>query len=405
MKNPVQTYAWGSHTAIAALLGDESPSTEPQAELWMGAHLKSPSRIFFENRWEPLSDLIDRYPNELLGREVAEKFGRSLPFLFKVLAAAEPLSIQAHPDAQQAVDGFQRENLKGLSLSDPQRNYRDDRPKPECLCALAPFTGLCGFRPPDEILTISAPVWPKDDAAALNIVRNLDHSKGLQEFFQSLMQMDKEDCAKLTGRVVENAAPLADQNEAYRWVCRLHRKYPGDIGVLSPLILNLVTLHPNEAVYLPPRQLHAYLDGIGIEVMGNSDNVLRGGLTPKHVDVPELTKILDFHSYKPEILTPQFVTETQGVYESPGETFRLTQLIVTSRRPLSISARFQGPEIILAIEGRCGIRGRHDQNDMTIEQGESVFIPAAVENYTISGDTRLFRAAVNLPTQEVKRQS
>lgn len=405
MKNPIQTYAWGSHTAIAALLGDESPSTEPQAELWMGAHLKSPSKVFFDSRWVPLSELIGRYPTELLGRKVAEKFDRSLPFLFKVLAAAEPLSIQAHPDAQQAVDGFQRENLKGLSLSDPQRNYRDDRPKPECLCALAPFTGLCGFRTPEEILSVSAPVWPKDDTAALDIVHNTKSTNGLHDFFLFLMQLDKEHRTELTARVVESAAPLEDQNEAYRWVSRLNKKYLGDIGVLSPLMLNLITLQPNEAVYLPPRQLHAYLDGIGIEVMANSDNVLRGGLTPKHVDLPELTKILDFHPHKPEILTPKFRTESQGVYDSSSEAFCLTLLTVTGRRPLSINARFQGPEIILAIKGKCGIRGRNDQNDLTIEQGESVFIPAAVETYTLSGDARLFRAAVNLTAQEVKRQS
>lgn len=403
MRNPVQTYAWGSHTAMARLLGQEVPSKEPQAELWMGAHPLSPSRIWFDGRWQPLSDLIERYPNELLGRQVAKRFDRSMPYLFKVLAAGEPLSIQAHPDAQQALDGFRRENLKGLSLSDPQRNYKDDRPKPECMCALAPFTGLCGFRPPDEIKAMGEPVWPTNDASALGSILNSKNPHPLLDLFQFLMQMDRGRRTELITRVVGNAARFVGQSEAYGWVIRLHQKYPGDIGVLAPLILNMMRLQPGEAVFLPPGQLHAYLDGFGIEVMANSDNVLRGGLTPKHVDVRELMAILDFHPYKPEILAPHFQTDTEGIYDSPTDTFRLSQLTVTGRHPYGVAARLEGPEIILGVEGAAVIRKGPGEGDTTIGKGESVFIPAAVEAYTITGDARLFKAAVNLPSRALRK--
>jgi len=160
-------------------------------------------------------------------------------------------------------------------------------------------------------------------------------------------------------------------------------------------MLNLITLQPGQAVFLPPRQLHAYLDGLGIEVMANSDNVLRGGLTPKHIDVPELVKILDFHPYNPKILSPQYQTETEGFYDSLTDTFRLSQLIVTAKRPHVAIDRPEGPEIILGVDGEAVIRNGHAGDDMTIGQGESVFIPAAVDAYTLTGDARLFKAAVN----------
>jgi mannose-6-phosphate isomerase len=365
----------------------------------MGAHPGSPSRIWFDGRWQPLSKLIERYPDELLGRLVAERFDRTLPYLFKVLAAGEPLSIQAHPDAQQALDGFQRENLKGLSLSDPQRNYKDDRPKPECMCALAPFTGLCGFRPPNEMMAIIEPVWPTNDALALGTLLSSKNPDALRDLFLFLMHLDRGRRTELITRVVDNAARFVDQNEAYGWVIRLHQKYPGDIGVLAPLMLNLMRLQPGEAVFLPAGQLHAYLDGFGIEVMANSDNVLRGGLTPKHVDVRELMTILDFRPYKPETLTPHFQTDTEGIYDSPADSFRLSQLTIAARQPHEVPERPEGPEIILGVEGAAVIRKGHGEGDTTIGKGESVFIPAAVGTYTITGDARLFKAAVNLSSR------
>ncbi len=395
MQNPIQTYAWGSRKAIADLLGQHVPSPEPQAELWMGAHPKSPSKVRLDGRWQSLLTLIDRFPQELLGQKVSEHYNRTLPYLFKVLAAGEPLSIQAHPDAEQAIEGFNRENLQGLALEDPQRNYRDDRPKPECMCALTPFTGLCGFRSPQEVAAVSEPVWPKKYDTVSDLLGNANRSDALRTFFQSLMQSDAARIAEITTHVVEKSEVLRNQNEIYDWVIRLHQKYPGDVGVLSPLILNVIQLKPGEALFLPPKQLHAYLDGLGIELMANSDNVLRGGLTPKHIDVQELMKILSFEPYKPDVLTPYFKHETEGVYASSTDTFSLSQLIVTGRQPHKSDGRRQGPEIILGVEGSAAISQDGEQEPVSIEKGESVFVPAAVNTYTVTGNAKLFKAAVH----------
>lgn len=396
MQNPIQTYAWGSRSAIADLMGHDAPSSEPQAELWMGAHPKSPSQVWIEGRWEVLSELIERHPIELLGKKVAERYDQTLPYLFKVLAAGEPLSIQAHPDAKQARDGFLKENLKNIDLADPRRNYRDDRPKPECMCALTPFTGLCGFRPPSEVITVSDSLWPAWEKSILNIIKNSNDSNSLRDFFQSLMEMEQGRLTDLVSHVVEAAGSSEDQNEIYAWINRLHRKYPGDVGVLSPLLLNIIRLEPGEALFLPPKQLHAYLDGLGIELMGNSDNVLRGGLTPKHIDVKELLHILDFHPYKPQILVPQAKSDTEGIYASSSDTFSLSKITVTSQLPHRPSARRQGPEIMLVVDGTAAIRQSGDDEDVIVDRGESVFIPATVTSYTATGNATLFKAAANL---------
>jgi len=207
--------------------------------------------------------------------------------------------------------------------------------------------------------------------------------------------MDTNRMAEMAAQVVEKAEMLKNQNEIYEWIVRLNHTYPGDVGVLSPLMLNIIHLNPGEALFLPPQQLHAYLDGLGIELMANSDNVLRGGITPKHIDVEELMNILDFYSFSPEILTPQFKSETEGVYASPTDTFALSQLIVTHQRPHVAERCIQGPEIILGVEGSAAIHQDAKGDEMTIEKGESVFIPAAVDSYTVTGRAKMFKAAVN----------
>lgn len=396
MQNPIQAYAWGSRSAIAELLGQDLPSPEPQAELWMGAHPKSPSKVWIEGRWHFLNDLIEHHPDEMLGHQVVDRFGETLPYLFKVLAAAEPLSIQAHPDAQQALAGFQRENRIGIPVTDPQRNYRDDQPKPECMCALTPFHGLCGFRAPREVLEISELVWPEEHVEVIGCIDNSNSTTILQELFSNIMQMEASRINNLVARVVERAEGKRNQNDAYLWVCALNQKYPGDVGVLSPLLLNIIKLEPGEALFLPPRQLHAYLDGLGIELMANSDNVLRGGLTPKHIDVQELTRILDFAPYKPEILTPQSKGSTEGVYTSSTDAFSLSALQVTHSQPHIGADRFRGPEILLVVDGTARINLIDGDAEVSVRKGESVFIPAIVDAYHIKGEAALYKAAVNM---------
>lgn len=396
MENPIQSYAWGSRTAIGELMGQESPTTQPQAEIWMGAHPKAPSKLWYEDRWQPLHQLIAQYPQEMLGVEVSKRFDNKLPYLFKVLAAGEPLSIQAHPDIKQAREGYQRENIQGIALDAPNRNYKDDQHKPECMCALTFFWGLCGFRSLTDMMTLIGPVWPMSYNHVLNRLTQSFNQKGFQSLFEKLMRLEDKARKELVSGVVEKALTLTDKDSAYKWIVKLNTKYPGDIGVLSPLLLNIVKLEPGEAIFLPARQLHAYLDGLGVELMANSDNVLRGGLTPKYVDVDELLNILDFTPHNPDKLVCHSQRETECGYHSPVQEFALSKLMITRDHPYEIRNRPPGPEIILCVEGSAKITWKGQGGDLTITQGHSVFVPSILDGYVVEGDTKLFRAGANL---------
>lgn len=377
-------------------MGQDVPTARPQAEIWMGAHPKSPSKVWCEGRWQSLHQLIAQYPREMLGSDVAERFDNTLPYLFKVLAAGEPLSIQAHPDKKQARDGFRRENLQGVAVDAANRNYKDDQHKPECMCALTPFWGLCGFRSLTDMMSITGPVWPLSYNALLTVLTQSFNQKGFHPLFEKLMRLEVKSRKALVAQVVEKALKLKNKNFAYDWITRLNEKYPGDIGVISPLLLNVIKLEPGDAIFLPARQMHAYLDGLGVELMANSDNVLRGGLTPKYVDVDELINILDFNPHTPAKLACRSRRDTVCTYPSPAEEFVLAELTPAIDRPYVSENRRIGPEVILCIEGSARISRTDKGDDVAIAQGHSVFVPSIVDGYTIKGDARLFRAGVNL---------
>jgi len=303
LENTIQEYAWGSYTAIPELLGNDSPANTPQAELWMGAHPKAPSRVKCNGKWISLLELIDSNSQDILGKKVAQRFKNRLPYLFKVLAAAKPLSIQAHPSIDQACRGFDRENRLGIPLDAPNRNYKDDNHKPECICALTSFWALNGFRKASDMISLMGKICPSGLKKDFDMFRQQPNSRGLKKFFKAMMIMDQTPQHQVISDVVKNADRLKDKNAAYQWIIDLHEEYPSDIGILSPIILNLICLEPGQAMFLPSGTLHAYLDGVGIELMANSDNVLRGGLTPKHVDVKELLNVLNFEELKNGTLT------------------------------------------------------------------------------------------------------
>jgi mannose-6-phosphate isomerase len=396
MDNPIQTYAWGSRTAIADLMGQKSPSAQPQAEIWMGAHPKAPSKVWCEERWQPLDQLISQYPVEMLGAKVAHRFDSTLPYLFKVLAIGQPLSIQAHPDKKQAIEGFRRENLENIDLDAPNRNYKDQHHKPECICALTPFWGACGFRTLPEMIALLGPVWPLPYNHVLTTLSRSFNPKGLRLLFQQLMHMKDKERKEMVALLVENALKLKENNIAYDWIVRLNDRYPGDVGVLSPLLLNLIQLDPGEAIFLPSKQLHAYLDGLGIELMANSDNVLRGGLTPKYVDVDELMAILDFNPQRPDKLAYRVEKGAEKSFHSPAEEFALCELSTTDSAPCQSGNRRKGAEIVLCVEGSAVIKKLTSKDEIIIEQGRSVFVPACVTGYSIQGNARLFKASVNV---------
>lgn len=395
LENPIQPYAWGSRSAIPKILGLPSPSDEPAAELWMGTHPKAPSRVITPGGALSLTELIRGQPEACLGRDTLRDFGPDLPYLFKILAADAPLSIQAHPDGAQAAEGFDRETQAGIPLDAPERNYRDPNPKPECICALTPFWAMRGFRRVDDIGDLFMQYCPDAGQPLMNCLKSVSPAEGLREFFKQLMSLTEDVQKQLIAEVLSHIEKPGVSDSVSRWVDRLSEAYPGDIGVLSPLFLNTLRLEPGEAMYLPAGELHAYLEGVGVELMGNSDNVLRGGLTPKHVDVDELVRVLTFASGPPAVLTAQQVSATEWTYLTPADAFSLSIICIRHGTPHATEAK-RSAEILLVLEGRATLHTQGPDSELTIGRGQSVFIPAATQSYSIEGESRIYKASVPL---------
>jgi mannose-6-phosphate isomerase len=390
LRNTIQAYAWGARGAIAALQG-RPPSDTPEAELWLGAHPKAPSRVMTSLGETPLDAWIAEDPEAALGSAVAERYGE-LPFLLKVLAAEQPLSIQAHPDAAQAEAGFARENAAGLPLDAPERSYRDARPKPELICALTPFLALNRFRAPRAIADRLEPLAGPELGEGVRALLDAPPKPALAHFFEALLRLEAEPRSRVLERALAHAREDAEFDAASEWVVRLAALYPGDAGVLAPWILNLVELRPGDAMYLDAGELHAYLDGVGIECMASSDNVLRGGLTQKHMDVDELLHVLHFESGDVEILRPEPISSVEGLYATPAPDFALSRLDLEEATPFRAEPR-NGPEILLCVEGACRV-GWDGSEPLAIERGESVFVPGNAPAYEVGGTGALYRARV-----------
>jgi mannose-6-phosphate isomerase len=397
LKNPIQPYAWGSTTAIPKLLGEDNPSNLPQAEMWMGAHPKAPSQVIMEQGSVSLLDFISRSPAEVLGPAVAAQFCSRLPFLFKVLAAAKPLSIQAHPDQEQARIGFNRENSAGIPLQAYNRNYTDPSHKPELICALTPFWAMKGFRSIPEILEMFQKLDPALFHAELEALGQRPDKGGLKQFFSGLLFLPKERQQAVVARAMAEAVAVdaseKKKNPMFSWMLRLNQQYPGDIGVLSPLFLNLIKLEPGQAMFLPAGELHAYLDGVGIEIMANSDNVLRGGLTPKYLDVPELLNTLTFSTGPVHVLSPQAPEGGEMVFTLPVEEFKLSIIETTETGPFQ-STGSRNVEILLCVRGQAALIEAQSGEQTALRPGVSVLVPAAVAGYRIEGTAQIFKATV-----------
>lgn len=390
LENAVQAYAWGSRTRIAELLGEPSPADEPQAELWMGAHPKAPSRVRLAGHARPLDQLISERPAEILG-EVHGADGR-LPFLLKVLAAERALSIQAHPDLAQAAAGFAREEAAGVPIDAEQRNYRDRSHKPEILLAVEPFSILRGFRDPAEILELAGALDLERQLPAFAALRDgEDEGSRLRAFFAALVTEAGEEAQRRRNARV--AATIEERGLAghpvFRWVLRLADQFPADRGVLSPLFLNVITLTPGEAMYTGPGILHAYLEGFGIELMANSDNVLRGGLTTKHLDVPELLRILRFAPQPPERLAPLPGLAGEERFVPPLGDFALTRVpLEPGQHRLRVGGRV---EILFVLEGEGRLESASGVSHR-FGRGSSFLVPAGAGGYALNGSATLFRA-------------
>ena len=400
IENVLRDYAWGSTTAIAALLGRQE-SGRPEAELWIGAHPDSPSvaRVPEDGSAAPLDSLISRDPEHFLGADSVARFGPRLPFLAKILAAAQPLSLQVHPSLEQARAGFARENAEGVAPDAPHRNYRDDNHKPEMILALTPFEALCGFRPVTETRKILAHVAAAFDAGegeAPALIAGLqedlsagDEGEGLRKAFERLITGGRavaEDTALVVAALL-SGAPLAPFETELNTAISLNEKYPGDPGVLISLLLNRVSLAPGEAVYLPAGNVHAYLHGLGVEVMASSDNVLRGGLTPKFVDVPELLRTVDFQPVAVPRLAAERTVLDQELFRPPFEEFQLQRIeLGPDAGPVPLAQ--SGAAVIIVVAGDIYLDS--PKGDLQLSRGGSAFLAAAeapVNVHPVAGST------------------
>jgi len=392
LEGQVREYDWGSRTALAELLGRPSPSPRPEAELWLGAHPLAPSRVRLGGRALGLAEWIAGDPEGVLGPRVRARFGDRLPFLLKVLAAEEPLSIQAHPDSSQAREGFARENALGISVDAPERSYRDASHKPEILCALSRFQALCGFRSPARIQALlerlSAPGLDPERAH----LRDAAKDEALRGFFAGLLRMPPARRAPLLDECAEAASMLRDEDPAFDWLLRLHARHPGDPGVLAPLFLELVELRPGQALFLEPGRLHCYLRGVGVELMASSDNVLRGGLTGKHVDVDELLRVLRFEEARGEVLEARSAGLGIFEYATPAPEFRLARLELGGPS-VEVPGAGRGIEILLCSEGALRVRASGAEA-VPLPKGASCAVPASAGAYSVSGAGTAFRASV-----------
>lgn len=399
MRNRIRPYAWGSRTAIAELTGTPSPSPHPQAELWMGAHPDDPSLLIRDGGEQSLLEIVRADPERVLGPSVAGAFGGRFPFLLKVLAAAEPLSLQAHPSAELARSGFDSEEAAGVSRTDPNRNYTDPWPKPELICALTEFRALCGFAEPAHAVAVLSDLGvPQLDHYLALLAGQMD-AEGTRALFSTLITIPQGAVAQvleavLAACVQQVRAGSSPHLAHYRIALELAERYPGDAGVLASLMLNQVTLQPGEALYLHAGNLHAYLAGTGVEIMGNSDNVLRGGLTPKHVDVPELMRVLDFTPGAVQVLAGELGAAGETVYPSLAPEFRLSRLSL-SDEPVEIS--HSGPQIVLVVDGSTTFTDAEGTR-VAASRGQSVWVGADDVGVSVAGPGVVFRATDGLAT-------
>ena len=392
LRNPIRDYEWGSKTFISNLLGRDFPAEEPQAEMWLGTNPLSPSKVKINGSEGSLLEIINKDPVQMLGAKAAVKFSNKLPFLFKVLAAANPLSLQAHPAKKIAEEGFRLEDEQNIPLGSPERTYKDVNHKPELICALTGFEALCGFQPIAEIVERVKYLGLEEYFPSID--RRESTSNNLKKIFMGIMSEHNDEQPKKISVLINKISAAKARNDRdiliFKWVTKLAAIYPYDMGVFAPLFLNLVKLSPGDALFINAGVLHSYLNGCGVEIMANSDNVLRGGFTNKKVDLPQLIKTLEFSANSLMKIKPE-KNNNEIIYKSPAYEFQLSKIII-SRDQDYINRNILSAEILLCVGGEGKLIWSDDS--LKISSGESVFVPQAISEYRFSGDMELFRAVV-----------
>jgi mannose-6-phosphate isomerase len=380
----VQPYAWGSTVVLAEMLGRPSPSPGPEAELWVGAHPAGPAGLRRGSARTSLDQVIAADPERELGRACVARFGPRLPFLLKILAAEQALSIQVHPDQGQAQAGFRAENERGVALSDPARNYVDDWPKPEAIVAVTPFEALAGFRTPAEAAQLF-------DAIGLDalapVAADLRERGDLRHTLGAVLRWPEVDRTALLDAVVAACGQLSDAfRAAGAAAVSIAADHPGDLGVVASLLLRHLVLQPGQALFMPAGGIHGYLRGVGVEVLANSDNVVRAGVTAKHVDVYELLRLVDPTVDVP-LLSPASLSPAVTQFDAGVSEFRLYRLEL-GPEPTALPG--EGPRLVLSIDGEAVVDD--GANALIVGRGGAAFVPASDGPVSLTGYGVLFAA-------------
>lgn len=386
MKNKIQTYPWGSVDSVNKLFDIPNPKSEPQAEIWMGAHPNGCSEVEHDGQSILLSEFIAKDKDAILSARTVKQFGE-LPYLFKVLAAAQALSIQVHPSKEEAEIGYEKENLAGIEPNAANRNYRDPNHKPELVYALTPYQAMNGFRSLSEILDNFEALKIEDLNSLISEFKQAQNEAGLEAFFTQLLSLQGAVKTSAVDALLAHAKSNASE-PLFALILELAEQYPGDIGLFAPLMLNVLTLQPGEAMYLDARTPHAYLKGTGLEIMANSDNVLRAGLTPKYMDVPELAKCTKFAEKPASTLLLEPVEQDHILlFPVPVPDFKFAIF----PQPDNVQVSIDSAEVLMPLDSDLTLES-NDGATITISKGQSVFVPAYTGNYKLHSLGRVARA-------------
>ncbi|MCR2785231.1 MULTISPECIES: mannose-6-phosphate isomerase, class I [unclassified Microbacterium] len=370
LSNSPRDYAWGSSTLLADLTG-RIPSGDPEAEIWFGDHPGCPS-------------IVEDGSGRTLDVWLREQDAAPLPYLVKLLAAGSSLSIQAHPSKAEAVLGFAREEAAGIPRDAPERLYRDDNHKPEIIVAVSDtFRALVGLRPLAQTRRLVAALGPSAGPAALTVrLEGADEAAVLRATLAWLLsgdaQADVDDIIVAVRGAVD--AEFAAELTTLR---RIADDFPGDPGVVVALLMNHVELRQGEGLFAPAGALHAYQDGLGLELMAASDNVLRGGLTPKHIDVAELLRIVDTTPGPAPIVVPR-----DGMFDVGIPDFALTRLLVDRETRV----RLTGPAIVVAVRGAVEVAGEQSGTVGSLGPGAAAYAGAEERELAFTGSGEVFIA-------------
>lgn len=394
MVNPVQNYAWGTRDTLARLRGENKPASEPEAELWVGAHAKAPSSVLTAGGTKSLADWVDEDPETVLPEGTS-----GFPFLFKILAIDSPLSLQVHPSEQQAVEGFEKENRAGIALGANERNYKDDRSKPETVIAYSPVRLLTGIRPAAELKRI---------AKELNLTWLAELADyDAAEIIKAIFAKDETSSALALDATVNAAMdwslahPFDEDDAAYRrdregfdldavadLILLLHDAYPGDRGTLVAVAMNQLFLKPGESAHTPHGQVHAYLQGTAIEIMNPSDNVMRAGLTPKHIDIKELLSVVVADQPAPDLVLPAEQQPGVARYGLWDSHMHVDHVAVSPDTPVEYTC--DGLSAILCVEGDVEVAGAGER--IGLRGTESALHIGSRDVLTLSGNGQVYTA-------------